>query len=120
MPEAHYTRESVGDCIKRLRESKGYTQAELGRRCGYTGSDPQSRISHYERGNRQPNLQELQKIAAALSVSVDEILNASSDKASVLDPEITALLKLSTDEERAVILAALRLFTAGRANAQDL
>ena len=109
--------------IKRLRESKGLTQAELARRCGYPGADPQSRISHYERGYRQPSVQELQQIAIALGIEASELLDgaspggAGSDKTSVLDPEIVEHLSKINEDQRAAILAVLRAFAVARVEA---
>lgn len=56
--------------IKRLREAKGWTQDELAAKTALA----QSRISKYERGTK-PDIRSALKLAAGLSVSIDELLH---------------------------------------------
>jgi len=71
---------AMGRRIKEEREAKGYSQAELGRLCGWADEkDPQraqSRISNYETEARSTrvNPQDVQKIADALGVSAAWLL----------------------------------------------
>ena len=55
--------------LRQLRMSLGWTQAELARRAGI---DPVS-ICKYERGARVPSLPNLQRLAAQLGVTLDDI-----------------------------------------------
>lgn len=55
--------------VKEIRESKGMSQAELGKLVGVK----QSAISHYETGIRTPDFLLAKKIAEALEVSIGEI-----------------------------------------------
>lgn len=57
--------------IKKLRKAKGLSQQELAHACGW---ESQSRIGNYERGLREPNLQDLQKLSHALGVSFTELV----------------------------------------------
>lgn len=56
----------IGDRIKRIRNEKGMSRAELGEKVNLD----QHRIQQYENGRRKPKAPLLKKIAEALSVSV--------------------------------------------------
>jgi transcriptional regulator with XRE-family HTH domain len=58
----------VGDKIKRIRQFRGMTQAELGRKLDM-GDTSQARIGQYEIGFRTPSKELLDKMAKALDVS---------------------------------------------------
>ena len=60
---------SVGDRIKAARKEKSLTQTELGKKLNVS----QSMIAQYERGDRTPNDDTLQRIAAILDVSYYEL-----------------------------------------------
>jgi SOS-response transcriptional repressor LexA len=60
----HDDNKAFGERIRQLREELKLTQPELAKRCGW---DSQSRISHYEKGTREPTLRDVKKIAKALS-----------------------------------------------------
>ncbi len=69
--------------LQSLRELRGLTQAELGKRAGIAAAS----ISHFETGQRAPSLESLVKLADALDVSVDVILGrASIESAAQIDP----------------------------------
>ena len=77
----------VGDAFKhnlrRIRELRGMTQAEMGSRAGIASAS----ISHFETGQRTPALDTLVKLADALSVTVDALLGRSPvEAAAQLDP----------------------------------
>jgi transcriptional regulator with XRE-family HTH domain len=59
----------LGQQIRRLREEKGWTQAELAVYAGMGGSG----LSHIETGRRNPSAATLQKIAEALDVGVGDL-----------------------------------------------
>lgn len=62
---------SVGGKIRCYRERKGWTQWELGERCGMADSQ----IGVYERGEVKPRRGTLERIAQALGVTVDALLD---------------------------------------------
>ncbi|SDJ60396.1 XRE family transcriptional regulator [Pseudomonas indica] len=64
---------TLGDRIARFRNEKRMSQAKLAQACGWAS---QSRIGNYEKNLRQPNLDDLQKIARALELSVAELLGS--------------------------------------------
>ena len=60
--------------MKRIREKKGITKAALSTALNISASA----IAFYEKGEREPNLGNLKKIAEILEVSVDELLTPNS------------------------------------------
>lgn len=71
---------TVGSRIKREREAAGLTQAELASRIGTASS----MIGQWENNNRNPKSAVLEKIAAALNISIDRLLYDSVIKTEVL------------------------------------
>ena len=65
--------ESFGQRLRRLRKSKGLTQAELAEA---TKLDRKT-IQRYELDKRQPKVEEVRKLAEALGVPQSELLEAS-------------------------------------------
>ena len=61
---------TIGDRIKKARESKGFTQSELAEKIGVA----KSTIAGYEKGNREPDAVKINALAKALGVSGDYIL----------------------------------------------
>jgi transcriptional regulator with XRE-family HTH domain len=55
--------------IRRAREARGWSQAELGRRAGLD----QVRVSKYEVGALTPGIRILTKLADALALTLDQI-----------------------------------------------
>lgn len=60
----------IGNKIKRLRKSLGFTQAELAKKLGVTNQA----VSRWENGKNTPDLQVLLKIKDIFNVTVDEVL----------------------------------------------
>lgn len=74
---------TIGQRIKEARKNAGLTQRELAEKSGTaTGT-----IQQYEREVRQPRLEQLQAIAAALGVSVNQLLPepTEEERATVAD-----------------------------------
>jgi transcriptional regulator with XRE-family HTH domain len=61
----------LGLRIVRLREAKGWSQADLANRMGV----PRSRLSKWERGLNAPPFQDLPLLADTLEVSVEEVIS---------------------------------------------
>lgn len=66
--------------VWRVREERGWTQQQLAQRAGVK----QPRIAEIERGNANPTLLTMSRIAQALGVTVDRLL-VDSDSDSVAD-----------------------------------
>lgn len=62
---------TIGERIKAARETAGMTQVELGEKVGVSGVA----IMRYEKGQRQPRYDQLQRIAKALDVSVHTLVD---------------------------------------------
>lgn len=56
--------------LKEVREFLGLTQSELARKSALQPSA----INHFESGRREPNIQNLAKLARALGVTTDRLL----------------------------------------------
>ena len=76
---------NFGDKIRSLRIQAGLTQEELADKCGMKKQN----ISRYETSDREPNIRTAKKIAVALSVSLEDILNTefSSSSRESLKPD---------------------------------
>ena len=69
---------SFPDILKKTRESKGLSQADLATKAGMQPSA----ISHFESGRRAPSFDNLKKIADALAVTIDYLLGREAVPAS--------------------------------------
>jgi len=69
----------IGLRLKKLREEKKMTQAELGNKIGVSGAT----INRYEKGFRQPDPEMLSKIADFFDVSVDYLLGRDDDTVNI-------------------------------------
>lgn len=60
----------IGNKIKEIRKSKKLSQAELGNLIGVAAAS----IMRYEKGQREPNKETIEKLAMALNISPSELL----------------------------------------------
>jgi|SRR6266850_1916232 len=75
--------EKLAENLRKLRETRNLTQAQLGKRAGMAAAS----VSHFETGQRAPSLDSLVKLADALEVSVDTLLGRGSIESQVrVDP----------------------------------
>lgn len=63
-------KQGIADRIKQLIETRGLTQAQLSAKSGL----PPATVSHFITGFRTPGTSSLQKLSAALGVSVEYLL----------------------------------------------
>jgi transcriptional regulator with XRE-family HTH domain len=80
---------NIGELIKRLREERGWSQAELARRAGIT----QAMISYLETGKRSWHLLSVgaaQRLARSLGVSIGYF--EASDDESQMEPATEAMV----------------------------
>ncbi len=68
---------SIGGKIKRIRELHGWTQKELGIRCGFPVNSADVRIRQYETGKKIPRDAVLKSIAAALEIDECALYDAN-------------------------------------------
>jgi transcriptional regulator with XRE-family HTH domain len=98
---------TIGDTIKRLRESNKMTQAELAEQI----ETLQKVISDYEHGRTKPPRDRLLKIAAAFGITVDELLGSKEKRENTqsINPNsraaklLIAFEKLSPSEQRLIL-----------------
>lgn len=67
---------TFGERLKQFRESRGLTQEQLATAIGVA----KTTVTGYERGNREPDVAKIKKLAAALGVSGDELLGTGQEK----------------------------------------
>jgi transcriptional regulator with XRE-family HTH domain len=96
---------SIGNRIKEIRLSKGWTQAKLAEKSGVEPSN----ISHIERAATKLSLPTLVNIANALYVTLDEIAYGSLVKSShVLIKIIDEILADCSSEELKAITEVIK------------
>ena len=83
----------IGDCIKAARENAGLTQDELGKRIGVTGVT----IMRYEKGTRQPRLEQLRRIADALDIQVYDLMDDYSSITRDFHNDLLTLEELAAE-----------------------
>jgi transcriptional regulator with XRE-family HTH domain len=103
---------SIGTTLRRLRVAAGQTQAQLAERA--TMAD--ATISRIERGRLMPSVDLAQRLAAALDVSVGELLEgAVPAKATAVRPSVAKLVAVVRElDDGAVddVTKAVRLLIA--------
>jgi len=67
---------SIGGKIKKYRELRGWSQKELGIRCGFSASTADVRIAQYEKNRKIPREKVLKDIAAALQIDECALFDA--------------------------------------------
>ena len=65
----------IGKRIKKIRSDKGLTQKQLAKIAGIG----EMTISQYERGVRQPKVEQLQRIVNVLGISMNQLLTDSAE-----------------------------------------
>lgn len=64
----------IGGRIKKLRKEKGLTQKEMANLCEI----PYSTYSNYENDNREPGIEQLEKISSVLNITLDDLIGYES------------------------------------------
>jgi transcriptional regulator with XRE-family HTH domain len=80
--------QDFSDRLRDAREVRKLTQADVARR---TGLQP-SAISQFETGQREPSHENLRKLASALGVTTDFLLNGT-ESVSVSAPQLRAVVR---------------------------
>ena len=70
---------NIGDTMRNIRKQKGMTLQQLADILGCS----QQNISQYESGKRTPKLKTVQKIADALNVNVNDLLESPLDDSPI-------------------------------------
>lgn len=112
--------------LKKLREEKGLTQSELGKKLGISPST----VGMYEQGRRVPDVPILKKMSAFFNVSIDYLLeNVNHNVPTKMPKDLNKFLQQSeiifdgdtynlTDEDRDLVMRSLEVafLAAKRAN----
>ena len=106
----------IGENIKRLRESRGLTQAQLGAIAGVSDKA----VSTWESGTREPRMGAIEKISLYFGVPKSDILFGSEeliektadlkvDGLSPLEARLMELVRRLTDDQKKMLLAQIEL-----------
>lgn len=87
--------EHIGERIKQLRHNRMMTGIALAEAVGVSGVS----VSHWESGRRQPHIDRLPLIAAALGVSIHMLLTGRADGSTVV--------QIDTSEVRRALLDSI-------------
>ena len=95
-----------GQRMAALRQERGMSQTELAARLNMS----RAMVTYYERKAKNPTAEIIQKIADALGVGVDALLNGNGSKtrgkpgpASVLEQQIVQVKQLSRNKQKFVV-----------------
>lgn len=84
----------LGDRLRLLRKSKGWTQADLAQHAGIE----RSMVGNYELGLHYPPIPTLIKLASALEITVDRLLGLEENKAADIQDRRLHQLFLEVDQ----------------------
>jgi transcriptional regulator with XRE-family HTH domain len=96
MPEHDGATLPIGERLKRIRQERGWSQADLAAKVG--------QISRYENGHMTPSAEAVARLAGALDVSCDYLLIDDSPRRPLHAPEdvlgerLTTITELTDDE----------------------
>ncbi len=90
------------DQIRRLRQEKGVTQQTLGQALGVSTTA----VQKWERGQSQPNIQTLRRMADLFGVSLDELCDHQPPENNLT--VMTRALRQMTPEEQEKLIAVGR------------
>lgn len=88
--------QGFADRLKQLRKQRDLSQAQLAEAVGVH----QNHIGRYERGESQPSADALRRLADALGVSTDYLIEGTSDEAAKARFEDRDLLRQFQEVER--------------------
>ena len=102
----------IGRKIKAAREAAGLTQEQLADRCDYKN---QSRISGYERDDREPSLDDLAKIAKATNLtSIAELLSFGEKEERTSSRKLKGALPVISYVQAGLWCEAIDLYEPGQ------
>ena len=101
----------VNERLRSLRKEKHWTQEELAKRLGLSPSA----VGMYERGEREPNLETLEKMADVFGVSLASLFEGVEKKPepSALEAELLSLFRRVPEERRHAVLALIKTALQG-------
>lgn len=90
---------NIGNKIKELRKSRGFTQEELASKCGLSKNG----LWNYENNKRVPTMDTLNKIADALDIDIEELIGREKIIYSDAMKEIEHLIEKYPEHESEII-----------------
>lgn len=103
---------TLGERVRRLRQDRGWSQAQLGQRLGVH----QEQVSGYERDVHVPSTELLVQLAEAFDVSLDYLVSGSRDdsrRVEVSDRELIRHMEevdILPERDREAVKAVLESF----------
>jgi transcriptional regulator with XRE-family HTH domain len=85
----------LAENIKQIRKERSWTQAELAEKAGLASVQ----VGRYENGKSIPTIEILSKIADALNVSIDFLVNGTAEAQAIQHIQDKELLKLFASVE---------------------
>ncbi len=115
----HHEYLALGRRLRELRRRHGWTQSDLAENAGLSVSY----VAEIERGGRNPSLETLMNLAAALNVSAGFLVNGQSVRVPVALGALCEQWELLSDDQRDAVLRVAALFAdhedTGRQRAQQ-
>jgi len=114
LPALNLGPETLGQRIRRLRNERGYTQAELASKIGII----RELVSDYEREKIRPHYEMVIRIALALDISTDELLGVKPTKKNGNKPSLKIQRRMKKIEDlppaqQKVVLKNIDIFLKG-------
>ncbi|MBO4389037.1 MAG: helix-turn-helix transcriptional regulator [Spirochaetales bacterium] len=94
--------------LRQIREKSGYRQLDLAEYLGVT----QVTYHRYESGEREPSIEQLKKLSAFFSVSIDSILDNCAEEKDVLSQYERQLIEAARNADKRARTDALMLLKA--------
>lgn len=100
---------TLGKRLKQIRSDMGLSQEELAYRCNMQASH----IGQIERGQKNPTLETLEKLASGLNITVSELTNYSMDLSLSNDQvvnKINSYLNKLNNKQKKQVLNIIKTF----------
>lgn len=110
--------QNFAERLRAQREMKNLSQTELAKRSGLQPSA----VSHFETGRRAPSFDNLRRLADALSVTIDYLLNRAEEPSGagpVAEKLFRDFAQLSADDQESLSKMAELLADKNRKRAED-
>ena len=110
---------TLGSRIAHFRKQKGLSQRKLATACGWPS---QSRVGNYERGSREPSLDDLDRMANVLGLQLGDLLPSNRAALRIAEPQSAAYPVGGnlTARSREALSAIEQAAREGRLNQSDL
>lgn len=94
---------AIGDKLLKLRKSKGWSQQDVAKKVGTSGSI----VGRYERGEMTPSVEVAKKLAETFEVTLDYLVDATGTVTEIKDKAMLNRLleieKLDSEEKKTIV-----------------